>query len=105
MIPVIPLVLCTPKYLDGKLSLGEVMQLASAFIQVQLAIAWIVDHFRAIAEWFASAKRITELVNELSASSDADKTGFTNKIMRFEKNSDCIEIKSLSLIDEKTPFS
>jgi putative ATP-binding cassette transporter len=63
MIPVVPLILCAPKYIAGELTLGEVMQLASAFIQVQVAISWLVDHYRAIAEWFASARRITELVD------------------------------------------
>ena len=63
MIPVVPLLLCAPKYLAGQLTLGEVMQLASAFVQVQIAISWLVDNYRAIAEWFASARRIVELVD------------------------------------------
>lgn len=63
LIPVVPLLLAAPKYLSGQLSLGEVMQLASAFAQVQIAIAWLVDNYRAIAEWFASAHRVIELAD------------------------------------------
>ncbi|MDH7796106.1 MULTISPECIES: SbmA/BacA-like family transporter [unclassified Beijerinckia] len=63
LIPVVPLLLAAPKYLSGELSLGEVMQLASAFAQVQVAIAWLVDNYRAIAEWFASAHRVVELAD------------------------------------------
>lgn len=63
LIPVVPLLLAAPKYLSGQLSLGEVMQLASAFAQVQIAIAWLVDNYRAIAEWFASARRVMELAD------------------------------------------
>lgn len=75
MVPVVPLLLCAPKYLAGQLTLGEVMQLASAFIQVQVAIAWLVDNYRAIAEWFASARRIVELVDSFD---QADTFGAAN---------------------------
>ncbi len=63
LVPVVPLVLASPKYLTGELSLGEVMQLASAFAQVQVAIGWLVDNYWRLAEWFASAKRVHELVD------------------------------------------
>lgn len=63
MIPVVPLILCGPKYLAGEFTLGQVIQLASAFVQVQVAISWLVDHYRAIAEWLASARRVSELVD------------------------------------------
>src|SRR3954453_13744699 len=33
--PVLPIILCAPKYLQGTMSLGEVMQAASAFTIVQ----------------------------------------------------------------------
>ena len=67
MVPVAPLLLCAPKYLAGHLSLGEVMQLASAFVQVQMAIAWLVDNYWRVAEWFASARRVVELVDALES--------------------------------------
>jgi putative ATP-binding cassette transporter len=41
------------------------MQLASAFAQVQAAIGWLVDNYWRLAEWFASARRVTELVDAL----------------------------------------
>ncbi len=76
MVPVVPLIMCAPKYLAGQLSLGEVMQIASAFIQVQMAISWLVDNYSRLAEWFASARRIVELIDafesvERPASADA----------------------------------
>ena len=63
LIPVVPLVLAAPKYLAGDLSLGQVMQLASAFAQVQMAMAWLADHYWRVAEWFASARRVMELTD------------------------------------------
>lgn len=65
MAPVFPLLLAAPKYMSGDLSLGEVMQLASAFAQVQIAIGWLVDNYSRVAEWFASARRVVELIEEI----------------------------------------
>lgn len=69
MIPVVPLLFAAPKYLAGELTLGQVTQLAAAFIQVQMAISWVVDNYSRIAEWYASARRIMELV---AASEDVE---------------------------------
>jgi putative ATP-binding cassette transporter len=41
--PVVPLVLCAPKYLGGTMSLGEVVHATAAFVQVQSALNWLVD--------------------------------------------------------------
>jgi putative ATP-binding cassette transporter len=63
MIPVIPLIFAAPKYLAGELSLGQVTQLAAAFVQVQIAISWLVDNYNRIAEWYASARRVLDIVD------------------------------------------
>ena len=67
LMPIFPLLVATPKYLSGALSLGEVMQLAAAFVQVQVAISWIVDNYSRIADWYASARRIVELTDAAAA--------------------------------------
>jgi putative ATP-binding cassette transporter len=69
--PVIPLLIGFPKYLAGDLSLGELMQVATAFVQVQLALNWFVENSVRIAEWFASAQRVVGLngaLDDLEAS-------------------------------------
>lgn len=63
MTPIVPLLFAAPKYLSGDLTLGQVTQLAAAFVQVQAAISWIVDNFRRIAEWYASARRVMDMVD------------------------------------------
>jgi vitamin B12/bleomycin/antimicrobial peptide transport system ATP-binding/permease protein len=63
MIPVIPLLFAAPKYLAGELTLGQLTQLAAAFVQVQMAISWIVDNYSRIAEWYASARRVMDIVD------------------------------------------
>ena len=99
MIPVVPLLLCAPKYLAGQLSLGEVMQLASAFVQVQISISWLVDNYRAIAEWFASARRITELVDSFEGVDVAAAAG-QPLVAHVEENGDALRLENLRLSDQ-----
>src|SRR3954468_14748778 len=56
--PVVPLLLCAPKFLDGSMTLGQVMQAASAFTIVQTAFGWLVDNYPRLADWNACARRI-----------------------------------------------
>lgn len=60
--PLIALLLCTPKYIDGTITLGEVVQAAAAFVVVQGAFGWITDSYARIAEWAASANRVASLL-------------------------------------------
>lgn len=61
MIATVPLLLAAPKYLAGEMSLGDVVRVAGAFAAVQTAISWLVDNFRVVALWAASARRVVEL--------------------------------------------
>jgi len=63
MKPIVPLLFLAPKYLDGELSLGQVTQLAAAFVEVQIAISWVVDNYNRVAEWYASARRVMDIVD------------------------------------------
>ncbi|MGH7804445.1 MAG: ABC transporter ATP-binding protein/permease, partial [Candidatus Binatia bacterium] len=61
-VPVVPLLLCAPKYLANEMSLGQVMQAASAFVTVQIAFNWVVDNYPRLADWTASARRVASLL-------------------------------------------
>ena len=60
--PVIGLLLCTPKFITGSMTLGEVVQAAAAFGIVQSAFNWIVDSYGRLAEWTSSANRVASLL-------------------------------------------
>jgi putative ATP-binding cassette transporter len=62
MKPIVPLLFAAPKYLSGDLTLGQVTQLAAAFVEVQIAISWVVDNYNRVAEWYASGKRVMDIV-------------------------------------------
>ena len=70
--PVLPIILCAPKFLDGSMSLGEVMQAASAFTIVQGAFNWLVDNYPKLADWTASARRVASLAVALDALEEAE---------------------------------
>lgn len=59
--PTIPLFLGAPKYLSGDMTLGDLMQVAAAFIQVHAALNWLADNALSLANWSASARRVAAL--------------------------------------------
>lgn len=61
-VAILPVVVCMPKYLAGEYTLGDVMRIAPAFVQVQVAISWLVDNFRTLAQAYASAERIGAMI-------------------------------------------
>src|SRR5262249_17345228 len=65
-VPVIPLILCAPKYVDRTMTLGHVMQAASAFVTVQVAFNWVVDNYPRLSDWTASARRVASLLASLA---------------------------------------
>ncbi|SEH83273.1 ABC transporter ATP-binding protein/permease [Tardiphaga sp. OK245] len=82
--PVVPLLLCAPKFLDGSMSLGQVMQAASAFTIVQSAFGWLVDNYPRLADWNACARRIASLMMSLDGLERAELGDGIGRIKRGE---------------------
>jgi vitamin B12/bleomycin/antimicrobial peptide transport system ATP-binding/permease protein len=66
--------------LDGSLTLGQVMQAASAFTIVQAAFNWLVDNYPRLADWTASARRVASLMVSLDALEAVDGTDAVGRI-------------------------
>jgi putative ATP-binding cassette transporter len=86
--PVVPLLLCAPKFLDGSMSLGQVMQAASAFTIVQAAFGWLVDNYPRLADWNACARRISSLMMSLDGLERAERGDGIGRITRGETTGD-----------------
>ena len=57
---VFPFLVAAPRFFSGAIQLGELMQISSAFGQVQDSLAWFVDNYSTLAAWRArSASRIS----------------------------------------------
>ncbi len=93
--PVVPLILSAPKFLAGEMTLGEVMQAASAFTIVQHAFSWLVDNYPRLADWNASARRSASLMLSLEALHRAETGEQYNRIQRRE----CDDDAALKLLD------
>jgi putative ATP-binding cassette transporter len=56
---IFPILVAAPRYFSGAIQLGGLMQIASAFSNVQSALSWFIDNYRPFAEWKSSVDRLT----------------------------------------------
>lgn len=56
---VFPFVVAAPRFFSGAIQLGELVQISSAFGQVQNALSWFVDNYSSLAAWRATTNRLT----------------------------------------------
>jgi putative ATP-binding cassette transporter len=96
VVPVLPIILCAPKFLDGSMSLGEVMQAVSAFTIVQSAFNWLVDNYPRLADWAAAASRVASLMNSLDALETAEGAG-GGRIERSKTADAALRLRDLSV--------
>ncbi|MBL6458930.1 ABC transporter ATP-binding protein/permease [Belnapia sp. T6] len=73
---VIPLLLASPSYFAGTLSLGVLMQMAQAFVEVVNALSWFQESWPRLADWRSHVERIVALEDSLDAAEAlADSSG------------------------------
>jgi vitamin B12/bleomycin/antimicrobial peptide transport system ATP-binding/permease protein len=56
---IFPFMVAAPRFFSGAIQLGELMQISSAFGQVQGALSWFVDSYNTLATWRATTDRLT----------------------------------------------
>lgn len=64
---IFPFLVGAPRYFAGTIKLGGLMQISSAFGQVQDALSWFINAFSSLASWKASANRLAEFHAALEA--------------------------------------
>jgi putative ATP-binding cassette transporter len=100
--PVVPVILSAPKFLDGSMTLGQVMQAASAFVIVQQAFSWLVDNYPKFADWTASARRVASLLVSLDQLERADQEKY-GRIEHGECTGHALRLKDVSVtLDDGT---
>jgi vitamin B12/bleomycin/antimicrobial peptide transport system ATP-binding/permease protein len=95
--PVLPILLSAPKYLSGTMTLGEVMQAASAFTIVQAAFNWLVDNYPRLSDWTASARRVSSMMVSLDALERAEGGEGVERIERGETEAAALRLHDLSV--------
>lgn len=63
---VVPILLATPGFFSGSLTIGGLMMVVGAFSQVQNSLRWFVDNFPGIADWRATLLRVSRFRNGLA---------------------------------------
>lgn len=101
---VVPVLLCTQRYFDGSMSLGAIMQVASAFAIVQHALSWFMENYTRLADWTASARRVGALmlaIDEL----ESTEAGRAVRIERREGGAAALELNDVVVaLDDGTPI-
>jgi putative ATP-binding cassette transporter len=64
---VFPFLIAAPRFFSGAIQLGQLMQIATAFNQVQDALSWIVNNYPDIAAWRATTERLASFDHSLQA--------------------------------------
>ncbi|WP_136418773.1 MULTISPECIES: ABC transporter ATP-binding protein/permease [Oxalobacteraceae] len=55
---IFPFLVGAPRYFSGAITLGGLMQISSAFGQVQESLSWFINAFSSLASWKASVNRL-----------------------------------------------
>ena len=101
--PIIPILLCSPKYLAGTMSLGEVMQASAAFVTVQQSFNWLMENYPSLADWTASANRVAGLLVSLDRLERAEGPGIGHIHHTNKGASAALELKGVSVtLDDGT---
>ena len=95
--PIFPLLLEAPNYLAGQMTLGSLMQTAAAFVQVQVALNWLFDNYPRIAEWLASASRVTALWAAFGQLDASVGTNLHDRIVIADSPDDGVRLEGLSV--------
>ncbi len=68
---VFPMLVSAPRFFSGAIQLGQLMQIVSAFGQVQDSLAWFVDNYSSLAAWRATTDRLTSFEASLTNQSQS----------------------------------
>jgi vitamin B12/bleomycin/antimicrobial peptide transport system ATP-binding/permease protein len=65
---IFPFLVASPRFFSGAIQLGQLMQISSAFGQVQNSLSWFVDSYSGLASWRATTDRLTSFDENMTAS-------------------------------------
>ena len=64
---VFPFIVAAPRFFSGAIQLGQLMQISSAFGQVQDSLSWLVENYSNLATWRATTDRLTSFEDNIKA--------------------------------------
>ncbi|QEY75583.1 ABC transporter ATP-binding protein/permease [Pseudomonas denitrificans (nom. rej.)] len=88
---VFPFIVAAPRYFSGQIQLGELMQINSAFGNVQDGLSWFIDAYASLASWRATCDRL------LSFRETMDETAHESANIDVRKTGDNLQLHNLTL--------
>jgi vitamin B12/bleomycin/antimicrobial peptide transport system ATP-binding/permease protein len=82
---------------DGTMTLGQVMQAASAFMIVQVSFSWLVENYPRLADWTASACRLASLLVSLDRLERAEREDTSGRIIRTRAEDSVLRLRNVSV--------
>jgi putative ATP-binding cassette transporter len=86
-----------PRYFSGAIQLGELMQISSAFGQVQESLSWFITNYSRLASWQATTLRLTGFQDQMLAVSHHDASALTHANTSVQHSVNSIETPPLTI--------
>ncbi len=102
---VVPIVVASPGYFNGGLTMGGLMMVVGAFNQVQASLRWFVDQFPSIADWCASLHRVSAFKAAVEKVDAIDEAVDTIKLQRHPRGNLAFERVCVLLSDGRVVIS
>jgi len=80
---VFPMLVASPRYFSGAIQLGELMQISSAFGQVQESLSWFITNYSRLASWQATTLRLTSFQDQMLAIETASTSELVDEQVRL----------------------
>jgi putative ATP-binding cassette transporter len=94
---VFPMLVAAPRYFSGAIQLGELMQISSAFGQVQESLSWFISNYSRLASWQATTLRLTGFQDQMLAVSHHDASTLTHANTSVEHTVNSIDTAPLTI--------
>jgi putative ATP-binding cassette transporter len=77
------MLVASPRYFSGAIQLGELMQISSAFGQVQESLSWFITNYSRLASWQATTLRLTSFQDQMLAIETASTSELVDEQVRL----------------------
>jgi len=95
----LPILVASPRYIAGAISLGMLIQSVQAFQHMVSALSWPVDNMAQIAKWRTSVERVLGLMNALDHLEQGISDLNVHQIRVQEANVSALKFNKVSLED------
>lgn len=96
-----PIIIAAPKFFSGAITLGVLMQIRSAFAQVQDSLSILIDNYTQIAQLIATTKRIMGFSEALAAEENQLDMPKVDGIQILQSAGNTLKIENLNLSTPK----